>query len=149
MSKIVIRRAAMGDISAIVEIAVESVSRDPLPVKIDREGMAVTARSCLNPAHFMWVAEQDGKVVAAFAAVAQQSFWYTKLQCSVLLYYTRVAGAGLPLLREFARWVKSRPAIKVAVIELEPGVDPRLVQFFKRVGFARESLNLSYVRSAT
>lgn len=139
----------MGDISAIVEIAVESVSRDPLPVKIDREGMAVTARSCLNPAHFMWVAEQDGKVVAAFAAVAQQSFWYTKLQCSVLLYYTRVAGAGLPLLREFARWVKSRPAIKVAVIELEPGVDPRLVQFFKRVGFARESLNLSYVRSAT
>lgn len=139
----------MGDISAIVDIAVESVSRDPLPVKIDREGMAVTARSCLNPAHFMWVAEQDGKVVAAFAAVAQQSFWYTKLQCSVLLYYTRVAGAGLPLLREFARWVKSRPAIKVAVIELEPGVDPRLVQFFKRVGFARESLNLSYVRSAT
>lgn len=149
MSKIVIRRATMGDVNAIVDIAIESVSRDPLPVKIDREGMATTARSCLNPAHFMWVAEEDGKVVAAFAAVAQQSFWYTKLQCSVLLYYTRVAGAGLPLLREFARWVKSRPAIKVAVIELEPGVDPRLVQFFKRVGFARESLNLSYVRSAT
>lgn len=145
----IIRKATMNDINAIVDIAVESVSRDPLPVKLDRAAMADTARSCLNPAHFMWVAEDDGKVVAAFAAVAQQSFWYTKLQCSVLLYYTRVAGAGLPLIREFAKWVKSRPAIKVAVVELEPGSDPRLVRFFKRVGFERESLNLSYVRSAT
>lgn len=139
----------MNDINAIVDIAVESVSQDPLPVNIDREAMAATARTCLNPAHFMWVAEQDGKVVAAFAACVQPAFWFTKLQCSVLLYYTRVAGAGLPLIREFAKWVKSRPAIKLAVIELEPGVDPRLVHFFKRVGFARESVNLTYVRSAS
>jgi N-acetylglutamate synthase-like GNAT family acetyltransferase len=149
MTKIVCRRATIQDIPGIVDIAVESVSIDPLPVKIDRDAMSETARTCLNPAHFMWVAEQDGKVVAAFAACVQQGFWFHKLQCSVLLYYTRVAGAGLPLLREFAKWVKSRPAIKLAVIELEPGADPRLVQFFKRVGFARESLNLSYVRSAS
>jgi hypothetical protein len=143
----IFRKATIQDIPSIVDIAVESVSIDPLPVKIDREAMAATARTCLNPAHFMWVAEQDGKVVAAFAACVQPSFWFSKLQCSVLLYFTRVAGAGLPLIREFAKWVKSRPAIKVAVVELEPGVDPRLVQFFKRVGFQRESINLSFVRS--
>lgn len=145
----IFRKATMNDIPSIVDIAVESVSQDPLPVKIDREAMAETARTCLNPAHFIWVAEDDGKVVAAFAACVQPSFWFSKLQCSVLLYYTRVAGAGLPLIREFAKWVKSRPAIKVAVVELEPGVDPRLVGFFKRVGFARESVNLTYVRSAS
>lgn len=145
----IFRKATMQDIPAIVDIAVESVSRDPLPVKIDREAMAETLRSSLNPAHFLWVAEVEGKVEAAVCAVVQPSFWFTKLQCSVLLYYTRVAGAGLPLIREFTKWVKSRPAIKVAVIELEPGVDPRLAQFFKRVGFARESVNLTYVRSAT
>lgn len=145
----IFRKATMNDISSIVDIAVESVSKDPLPVKIDREAMAETARTCLNPAHFMWVAEQDGKVVAAFAACVQPSFWFSKLQCSVLLYYTRVAGASLPLIREFAKWVKSRPAIKVAVVELEPGVDPRLVRFFKRVGFARESINLTYVREVS
>jgi N-acetylglutamate synthase-like GNAT family acetyltransferase len=144
----IFRKATMNDINAIVDIAVESVSKDPLPVKIDREAMADTAKVCLNPAHFMWVAEDEGKVVAAFAACSQQSFWFTKLQCSVLLYYTRAAGAGLPLIREFAKWVRSRPAIKLAIVELEPGVDPRLVRFFKRVGFERESLNLSYVRSA-
>jgi len=59
------RRATQADIAAIVDIAVESVSRDPLPVKIDRNAMAETARTLLNPAHFMWVAEQAGRVVAA------------------------------------------------------------------------------------
>lgn len=147
MTKIVCRKAKLEDVPAIVDIAVESVSRDPLPVKISRDAMADTARTCLNPAHFMWVAEQDGKVVASVAACVQPSFWFDKLQCSVLLYYTRVPGAGLPLLREFASWVKSRSAIKVAVMELEPSTDPRLVRYMKRLGFDRESVNLSYVRS--
>lgn len=145
----IFRKATMQDVPAIVDIAVESVSVDPLPVKIDKEAMADTARTCLNPAHFMWVAEDGDKVVAAMAACVQQSFWFSKLQCSVLLYYTRVPGAGLPLLREFAKWVKGRSAIKLAIIELEPNADPRLVKFFKRLGFERESLNLSYVRSAS
>ena len=145
----IFRKATMSDIPAIVDIAIESVSVNPLPVKIDREAMAQTVSSCLNPAHFAWVAEKDDVVVASVIACAQQSFWFTKLQCSVLLYYTRVPGAGLPLIRELVKWIKSRPAIKVAVVEFEPGVDPRLVRFFKRVGFSRESLNLSYVRSAS
>lgn len=146
MSKIVCRRAKLEDIPAVVDIACESVLRDPLPVKLDREAMADTVRDCLNPAHFAWVAECDGKVVAAVIACAQRSFWYRGLQASVLLYFTRVPGAGVALLREFARWVKSRSAIKVAVLELEPGSDPRLVRFLKKLGFDRESLNVSYVR---
>jgi N-acetylglutamate synthase-like GNAT family acetyltransferase len=143
----IFRKATMNDIPAIVDIAVESVSREDLPLAVDRASMAETAQACLGPAHFMWVAEKDGVVVAAMAACAQKSFWFNRMSCSVLLYYTRVAGAGLPLIREFARWVKSRSAIKMAIVELEPNVDPRLVSFFKRVGFARESLNLTYVRS--
>jgi hypothetical protein len=145
----IFRKATMSDVPAIVDIAVESVSRDPLPVRIDRDAMAETAKECLGPAHFVWVAEQDGHVVAAIGACVQPGFWFERLQCSVLLYYSRLPGAGLPLLREFAKWVKSRPAIKLAIIELEPGVDPRLVRFFKRVGFSRESLNLTYVRGAS
>ncbi len=144
----VVRRAKLDDVPAIVEIAVESVLRDPLPVKIDRQAMADMVRKCLNPAHFNWVTEKDGKVVAAVIGHVGPGFWFQKLQCSVLLYYTTVPGCGLPLLREFARWIKSRPAIKLAIFELEPNVDPRLVSFLKRVGFTRQSQNLSFVRSA-
>jgi len=143
------RKARPSDIAAIVEIAVTSVSVDPLPVKIDRQAMADMIRECMGPAHFNWVTEVDGKVVAAVIAHVSPGFWFHKLQASVLLYYTLVPGAGLRLLRELARWVRSRPAIKLAVMELEPNADPRLVRFLKRVGFSRESLNLTYVRGAS
>ena len=140
------RKATAADVESLVDIAVESVSVDPLPVRIDRKAMADTVTAALNPAHFVWVTEIDGKVVAAVVAVVQPSFWFTRLSCSVLLFWTRVRGAGMPLLREFARWVKSRSAIKVAIFELEPGVDPRLVTFLRRLGFSRQSQNLTYVR---
>jgi hypothetical protein len=143
------RKAKPTDVEAIVRIAVDSVSRDPFPFKIDREAMADTVRAALGPAHFVWVTEVEGEVVAAVGAVVQPSFWHEKLACSVLLYHTMVPGGGAPLLKEFAKWVKGRPAIKVAVIELEPGVDPRLVRVMKRLGFARESLNLTYVRGVS
>jgi N-acetylglutamate synthase-like GNAT family acetyltransferase len=145
----IFRKAKLDDIPAIVDIAVESVSQDPLPLRINRAAMADTAKVCLNPAHFMWVAEDDGVVVAAVAACVQQGFWFDKLQCSVLLFYTRKPSAGLPLLRELAKWVKSRSGIKLAIISLEPNADPRLVKFFKKVGFDRESIQLTYVRSAS
>ena len=143
------RKAKFSDVPAIVEIAVVSVSNDPLPVKIDKDAMAAAAKHCLNPAHFLWVAEdENGKVVAVFGACVQKSFWYDKMQCSVLLYYSLVKGAGIRLIREFANWLKSRSAIKVASLTLEPEVDPRLIRLFKRLGFARESVNLCYVRGA-
>ena len=149
MTRMIYRRATPADLDAIVDLAVESVSRDPFPVRISRDAMRETARELLGPAHFLWVTEVAGKVVAAVGACAQPSFWYERLQCSVLLYFSRVRGAGIALLREFARWVKSRPAIKVAIIELEPNVDPRLVALMKRVGFTRESTNLTFVRGAS
>lgn len=141
------RPATIADIPAIIDIAVESVSRDPLPVRIDRSGMADTARSLIGrPNHFVWVSEAAGKVVACVAACTQHGFWFERLQCSVILYWSRVAGAGAPLLRRLAAWIKSRPAIKMAIMELEPGADPRLVRFIRRLGFSRQSSNLTYVR---
>lgn len=142
-----IRKAKPSDIPAVIEIAVDSVSRNPFPFKIDQEAMAETMKVALGPAHFAWVTEDEGKVVAAVGAIVQPSFWHEKLACSVLLYHTMVPGGGIPLLRQFAQWVKGRPAIKVAMIEFEPDVDPRLVKYMKRLGFGRETQNLTYVRS--
>ena len=144
-----LRKATPSDLNAIVDIAVESVSQNPLPVIIDKEAMFDEALTCLGPAHFLWVSEIEGQVVAAVAANVVPGFWHERNVCSVLLYYTRVRGEGIKLLREFARWVQSRPGIKIAVIELEPETDPRLIKFMKRLGFSRESTNLSYVRGLT
>lgn len=142
------RKAKMSDIPAIIELAVESVSIDPIPVKVDRAAMGETLRALLNPSHFLWVTEKDGAVVAAVAAAVQPGFWFERLQCSVLMYYSKEKGGGYPLLRKFTQWIKSRPAIKLAIVELEPNADPRLLSLFTRLGFARQSQNLSFVRGA-
>lgn len=148
--ELVFRPALTGDAGAVIELAVESVQRDPLPVTVDRVAMAETFEAAVgNPRHFVWVAERDSKVVAAVAAVTQDSFWFTRQQCSILLYYSRARGAGMPLLERLAEWIKSRPAIKLAVVELEPGASPALVRAFKRLGFKRQSMNLTFVRGMT
>lgn len=141
-----IRNAKPSDLSAIVELAVVSVSINPIPVKINRESMRDTAEQCLQPAHFMMVSEIDGVVVGAVAAMVQPSFWHYKLQCSVLLHYSTKTGEWAKLMREFSRWVKSRSGIKVAVLEMEPENDPRMIQFMARIGFDRVSQNVCYVR---
>ena len=142
-----IRAATLADVPAIVDIAVESVSQNPLPVRICRDSMAETAREAIaGNQHFVWVSEIDGEVVAAVGAMSERSFWYERQQCSVMLYYTRVPGEGVKLLRELGKWVKSRPVIKVAVIEMEPDTDPRLLKLMGRIGFSRISMNCTYVR---
>ena len=79
-----------------------------------------TTEAIAGNQHFVWVSEVDGEVVGAVGAMSERSFWYERQQCSVMLYYTRKPGEGVKLLREFSRWVKSRPVIKIVVIELEP-----------------------------
>lgn len=143
-----IRPATLADLPQIIDLSVESVSRDPLPVQIDREAMAAMGQQLIgNPAHFVWVADVDGRVTACVAAMVQPGFWFKRLQASVLLFYAREPGAGALLLRRFSRWVKARSGIKVAVFECEPGADARLLALLERLGFARRSTNLSYVRS--
>jgi len=142
-----IRKATLADVPVIVDIAVESVTQNPLPVRICRESMADTAREAIaGNQHFVWVSEIDGEVVAAVGAMSERSFWYERQQCSMMLYYTRVPGEGVKLLREFGRWVKARPVIKIAVIEMEPDADPRLIKLINRIGFSRLSMNCTYVR---
>lgn len=142
-----IRRAKLDDIDAIVDLAIESVNQDPLPLDVDREAMVDMARQLIpSPAQFVWVGEEDGVVVACVAAQVTRGWWFKKLQASVLLFYTRKAGLGAALLREFARWVKSRPAIKLAVFSLERNADPRIGVFLTRLGFGLQNPGFTYCR---
>jgi len=146
-----IRRAVIADLPAIVELAVESVSIDPIPVVIDEDGMTATGRSLIgHPSHFVWVGmDSSGKVDAAVAAMVQPGFWFRGTQCSVLLFYARKPGNGARLLKKLAEWIKGRPSIKIAVFELEPKADPRIAQFLRDQGFTRQSTNMSFIRGVS
>lgn len=143
-----IRKATHADIDAIVALSLESVSSEPLPVQVDEAAIRAMAKAMVgNPAHFVWVGEQAGKVTACVAAQVMPGFWFKGLQASVLLYFATQPGDGVSLIRRFSGWVKSRPAIKMAVLEFEPKHDPRLERLFVRLGFARRSMNLTFVRT--
>lgn len=143
----VIRRAVVRDVEQIVALAVEAVTRDPLPLKVARENMAAAARAVISDqGSFCWVAERDGRIEACVAAEAGPGFWFHGQQASVLMFFTRRAGAGVALLREFARWVRSRPAIKLVVFALEVNADPRIGKLLRRLGFAHQSPQFIYVR---
>lgn len=147
MSKILIRPATTSDVPAIVELAVESVSINPLPVRLDRQAMGDTARALIiGNQHFSWVSVQDGRVVGAVGACVQPGFWFQRSQASVLMFFAHAG--GIELLRELARWVRARPTIKVAVFSLEPGMDPRIGHLLSRLGFGRQSIAYTYVRGA-
>lgn len=141
-----VRPAKPADVSIIVELAVESVNINPIPVVIDKQSMADQAKACMAPQNFMRVIERDGVVVGAWAAVVHDSFWHERKVCSVLLHYAREPGAWVAMAREFYKWVSGRGGIRVAVIELEPESDPRMVRLLKRIGFDRESTNVAFVR---
>lgn len=147
MSKILIRPATTADVPAIVDLAVESVSVNPLPVRLDRQAMGDTARALIiGNQHFSWVSVQDGRVVGAVGACVQPGFWFQRSQASVLMFFAHAG--GIELLRELARWVRARPTIKVAVFSLEPGMDPRIGHLLSRLGFGRQSIAYTYVRGA-
>lgn len=147
MSKLLIRPAKPQDVPAIVDLAVESVSRSPLPVVIDRQAMADMAAQLIpGRQHFVWVGEEDGKVVACVGAQVSPGWWFQRNQASVLLFYTRRPGYGIALLREFARWVKSRPTIKMALFSLEHDADPRIGVLLQRLGFSLQNPQFTYIR---
>jgi hypothetical protein len=145
-----IRQAHLTDIPQIIELALESVSKNPIPVKTDKAAMMdMAARMVGNPAHFVWVALDGTTVTACVAAFVQPAFWFRGLQASIVLFYAKTPGAGAVLMRKFAHWVKGRTGIKCAVFELEPEADQRLIDFTARLGFARKSANMTYIRGIT
>ncbi len=144
-----IRRATLRDVPAIVDLALEAVSADPLPLVASRERIAIAAQTVIaDNGSFCWVAEDDSGIQACVAAEVGPGFWFERMQASVLMFFTRKAGAGVMLLREFARWLKSRPAIKAAIFALEPHADPRIGKLLVRLGFKHQSMQFSYVRGS-
>lgn len=144
----ILRKGKPQDAAAIVALAVESVTTiDPIPeLKIDPEAMKDMVELCMQPAHLCLVIEQDGVVVGALGAQVTRGFWFRGLQCSVLMHYCRAPGGWVMLMRECARWIKSRSGIKLAVIEVEDCHGPRILRFIERLGFSRPSTNRTYAR---
>lgn len=145
-----IRPAKPKDVPVIVDIAVESVTKNwgHHPLKLDPDAMKDMVEICLGPAHFLYVAEIDGEVVAAVCGHVNKSYWYKGLELAVLLHYSRSDGQWARLMVELSRWVKSRSGIKMASVVLEEQIaTDKMLKFLKRLGFGIQAPAATYVRA--
>lgn len=143
------RRATPLDVPALTALAVRAIEARALPLRTSQAGVrAMLADLVSQPPHFVWVSEaQDGRLVGVVAAHVGPGSWFDRQLCQLLLTHSEAPWALLPLLREFARWLKSRPGIKAACWENHRAHDPRLACALIRLGFnAHITTNLQYLR---
>ncbi len=134
-----IRPAVLADVADLVFLGT-LLARD-YPLTTDQKKMtAMVNEAVASNQHFFWVSEDEetGDITGALAAVTNDNGWAKGKNSTILAWVASVRGDGLKLLREYKRWVKSRPAIKVAgmvvdVDDLEKRL--RAVRILHRVGF--------------
>ena len=135
-----IRQAALKDLPAVVSLGIEALETDPYPgLVISPDRVKAVATDCISSAcNFAWVSEVEGDVVAAVCAQVHDMQFYERKQATVVQFYTRHPGAGIPLIRKFLKWARSRGAIKLIVFTLECRADPRIGSMLERMGLSVE-----------
>lgn len=134
------RAAKPMDATGIVALGLEALRMDADPLLvISEERVCRVTRECIsNPGDFVWVAVQDGKIVASVAAMVTDMLFHERRQANVIQFYSQVPGAGMPLLRELVKWYRSRPVLKLLLFTLEHRADPRIGKLLRRLGLQVE-----------
>jgi hypothetical protein len=135
-----IRKAVPADIDDIICLGLDALEINSYeglsPSKVKMFSLGTGIISSAN--HFCWVAEKDGKIVGAVSALTHSMMVFQGSQSSVIQFYCTEPGEGIKLIREFMKWVKSRPAIKMVVFTLEVKADPRIGKLLSRLGLELE-----------
>jgi hypothetical protein len=128
-----IRKATPSDLSAVVDLCIESAKRDKQLLH-SRDRAVSLARECISSApHFAWVAEKDGVIGGILLAISYPNAFHERNRVSVIQLYCTIRGDGIKLLREFMRWARSRPLIKKIDFTPEHS-DPRIGKLLTRLG---------------
>lgn len=132
-----IRKATPDDIPAIVRLGLQALAEDkPERLVIAPDRVRAVALECVSSArNFAWVAEVDGEVRGAVCAQVGDCMFYERQAATVVQFYAREApGEGAKLIRQFLRWARARPAIKVVMFTLEWNADPRIGKLLGHMG---------------
>jgi hypothetical protein len=134
-----IRRARPDDLVKIVELGIEALEKADHPgMVISREKIEAIAKQCISsPKDFVWVAERGEMVMGAVCARTHDNLFFERQQATVVMCYCLIPGEGIKLLREFLRWARSRPIIKVISFTPEINSDPRIGKMLGRLGLRK------------
>jgi hypothetical protein len=70
-------------------------------------------------------------------AFTSDNAWAQRQNCAVMLWVSKIPGAGAMMLRDFRDWMQGRRAIRVAGFAPDVELDPRVWIIAERIGFER------------
>ena len=133
-----IRPAKREDMNWLLEMAADLSAQYYPELRFDRKKTQGLITECISsPQHFAWVGDKS----ALFAATTPNHF-AERNSCLVLAL---TGPEGLPLLREFKRWVDSRRAIRGAVI-IPEAHEERYETLLTKLGFVQRGGRFIYSR---
>ena len=97
---------------------------------------ALIVDSISAPRHYAFVV-QDRKVDGVLLAFTSNNAWAQRQNCAVMLWVSKIPGAGAAMLRDFRDWMQGRRAIRVAGFAPDVELDPRVWILAERIGFER------------
>lgn len=133
-----IRPATIGDLEAIIDIAMLETRRYPM-LRPDRQKIRALAVDAISSAkHFCYVSEDSGKVSGVLAAFGSNNTWAERQSCHIMLWTAKIVGDGRKMLRACLDWIQSRRATRVAGFAPDTDtIDPRVWLLVERMGFRR------------
>ncbi len=136
-----IQEAAPTHVPGMVALGKQALQENPAPrQRISYEKLTNLARECIaSPNNYAKVSVKDGEVVASVCAIVDEQMLYERKQATVVQFYTKAAGEGMKLIRDFLKWARAQRKIKSIVFMVEFGADPRIKNLLERLGLACDS----------
>lgn len=131
-----IRPATLSDQDRILDLAMEQTELYPRLRPDPDKIRALIVDSISAPRHFAIVV-QERKVDGVLLAFTSNNAWAQRQNCAVMLWVSKIPGAGAAMLRDFRDWMQGRRAIRVAGFAPDVELDPRVWILAERIGFER------------
>ncbi len=133
-----IRQAVHSDIPALVDLSIEALMLDPYEqLVIDHGRVYQCVVDCVTGINnFAWVSENEQGIQGGLGALTMPLMFYQRSQCQIAMWYCKLQGDGIRLMKQFLTWAKTRIMIKQIIFSPERGADPRISKIAVRSGFA-------------
>jgi hypothetical protein len=134
-----IRPAVLSDLHEILGIARDE-ARQYRNLKVDMKKIHKGVIQAISSAkHFCWVEVNDQNyATGVLIGLTSENLWAQRSNCLVVLWYSKVVGNGVKLLRAFKKWVQSRRLIRVAGFVPDSNhIGQRPFLLAERMGFSR------------
>lgn len=141
-----LRRLRPTDFDRVANYAIQGMRPHLVPLVLSRDRvLTVVAHMASSEQDFHLVAEHEGELVGAIAAIASPMLWFERWDATVVMCRATHPGAGAQLVRRLMDWARDDLRIKRVVFPMEFDAPRAMARFLRMNGFgAPQGLAVAY-----